>query len=165
MADTRFDYHPSGSSYTSYGEDDEYYSRYSQHDQYYGGSSHSGGYGKRSLDSQRLAGFAVIENGLDNFGLPGKSCLLRAICEMAEEPVHELGVVGDILNLIFAAGFGEGSDEMHEFVVAEEKGRREGNCEGRYSECPLSLAQLLQNGLSYLHSGLANAGVLGSGLL
>lgn len=65
MADTRFDYHPSGSSYTSYGEDDQYYSRYSQHDQYYGGSSHSGGYGKRSLDSQRLAGFAVIENGLD----------------------------------------------------------------------------------------------------
>lgn len=63
------------------------------------------------------------------------------------------------------AGFGEGSDEMHEFVVAEEKGRREGNCEGRYSECPLSLAQLLQNGLSYLHSGLANTGVLGSGLL
>lgn len=63
------------------------------------------------------------------------------------------------------AGYGEGSTEMHEFVVAEEKGRREGNCGGRYSECPLSLAEILQNGLSYLHAGLANTGVLGSGLL
>ncbi|XP_042878691.1 uncharacterized protein LOC122257467 [Penaeus japonicus] len=159
-ANTRFDDHQPGSSYSSYGEGD-YYSRNDQD----GGSGYFGGYGRRSIDSERRAGFAIIQNGLDNLGLPGRACLLRAVCEIAEEPVDGLGAVGDILNLIFAAGYGEGSEEMQEFAVAEERGRREGDCEGRYSECPLSLAELLQSGLSYLHAGLANTGVQGSGLL
>ncbi|XP_037789434.1 uncharacterized protein LOC119584880 [Penaeus monodon] len=168
-ADTRYDSSNSngdsnhlgygtGSSYTSYGG-------YEQFNHYYGDDSHYGGFGKRSIDSHRQAGFNVIQNGLENMGLPGKSCLLRTVCEVAREPVTDLGVVGEILNLLFAAGYGEGSEAMHEYVVAEEKGRREGDCEGRYNECPLGVASLIHSGVSHLFAGLASTGVQGSGLL
>ncbi|XP_042878685.1 uncharacterized protein LOC122257462 [Penaeus japonicus] len=163
-ADTRFDSashsfgHGVGSSYSSYGG-------YEQFNDFSGDDSHYGGFGKRSIDSQRQAGFNVIQNGLENMGLPGKSCLLRAVCEVAQEPVEDLGVVGEILNLVFAAGYGEGSEDMHEYVVAEEKGRREGDCEGRYNECPLGVASLLHSGVSHLFAGLASTGKFGSGLL
>ncbi|XP_027215782.2 uncharacterized protein [Penaeus vannamei] len=166
-ADTRYDYGSSGSNDFGYGTGSSYssYGGYEQFNHHYGDDSHYGGFGKRSVDSQREAGFNVIQNGLENMGLPGKSCLLRAVCEVAKEPVTDLGVVGEILNLIFAAGYGEGSESMHEYVVAEEKGRREGDCEGRYNECPLGLVSLLHSGVSHLFAGLASAGVQGSGLL
>lgn len=61
-ANMRFDDHQPGSSYTSYGEGD-YYSRNDQD----GGSGYFGGYGRRSIDSERRAGFAIIQNGLDKW--------------------------------------------------------------------------------------------------
>ncbi|KAK7081199.1 hypothetical protein SK128_010636 [Halocaridina rubra] len=134
------------------------YSSYSSYD------PHSP-YSKRSLDSQRKAGFDVIQNALENFGLPGKSCLLRAVCEVAEEPVSHLGLMGDVLNLFLAAGYGEGSDDMAEYIKAEELGRREGECGDQYSECPMPLSALLQGGLTYLHAGLANTGRQGVSFL
>ncbi|XP_064106731.1 uncharacterized protein LOC135215703 [Macrobrachium nipponense] len=120
--------------------------------------SHYNSLSKRSIDSQRRTGFSIIQNGLENLGLPGKSCLMRAVCEVADHPVSDLGLVGDFLNLFLAAGYGEGSEEMADFVSAEDLGRREGDCESKFSDCPLPLADLLQSGLSYLHAGLAGAG-------
>lgn len=46
---------------------------------------------------------------------------------------------------------------MQEYVVAEEAGRRQGNCDSRYPECPYHLAGMAQSALAYFHQGLATA--------
>ena len=43
--------------------------------------------------------FQFVENYLFNFGMDGKGCLLRAICETHESPLLGYGVVGEILEL------------------------------------------------------------------
>ncbi|XP_037789334.1 uncharacterized protein LOC119584744 [Penaeus monodon] len=113
---------------------------------------------RRSLDQHRNWSFSILQDGLNTFGLPGRSCVLKTVCEIARQPVDDLGLLGDIINLIFSAGYGEGSEGMYEFVAAEQAGRRAGDCEGRFPECPLGIAGLLQSGLSYLLAGLSNAG-------
>ena len=38
-----------------------------------------------------------VEDGLDRGGLPGKQCVLRAICEIKETPIHEWSLVGEMI--------------------------------------------------------------------
>ncbi|CAL4126760.1 unnamed protein product, partial [Meganyctiphanes norvegica] len=135
-------YPPGMSSYSYYTQDGSHYR------------------GKRTvlpLDNQRMAAFQAVENGLETMGLPGRQCVLRAVCEVAEDPVDDLGLIGEVFNLIFSAGYGEGTDEMSEFIKAEELGRKEGGCESLYSDCPMQLVDLMQGGLRHLHSGIATA--------
>ncbi|XP_068227743.1 uncharacterized protein [Palaemon carinicauda] len=100
---------------------DFYYNHYFKSDSIddypHGYSSYSfydpeGPYSKRSIDSQRHTGFSIIQNGLENLGLPGKSCLMRAVCEVADEPVSDLGLVGDFLNLFLAMNFSMGRNSL-----------------------------------------------------
>ena len=56
-----------------------------------------------------LADFVIL--GLDvlpltiksihRYGLMGRSCLLRSICEIAEIPVYYNGLIGELLHVIF----------------------------------------------------------------
>ena len=57
-----------------------------------------------------------------------------------------------------SAGYGAGSPEVKEYVVAEEAGRRQGDCESMYPACPYHLAGMAQSAFSYFHQGLATAG-------
>lgn len=59
-----------------------------------------------------------------------------------------------------SAGYGGGSEDVKEYVKAEEVGRREGGCEARYSSCPYPLASMVESALSHLHTGLAQAASL-----
>ena len=47
----------------------------------------------------KLFVFQYAENFLFNFGLDGKGCLLRAICETHETPLLGHGMIGEILEL------------------------------------------------------------------
>ena len=38
-----------------------------------------------------------IEESLDRGGLPGRQCVLRAICELKETPIHEWSLVGEMI--------------------------------------------------------------------
>ena len=40
-----------------------------------------------------------MEDFLFTFGLDGKGCLLRAICEMHESPLLGYGLVGELINI------------------------------------------------------------------
>ncbi|ROT74210.1 hypothetical protein C7M84_007281 [Penaeus vannamei] len=51
----------------------------------------------RSIDEQRATGFTFLMKIMDNLGLDGRSCLLRAVCEVAEEPIADLGITGERL--------------------------------------------------------------------
>ena len=43
--------------------------------------------------------YEYVENMLFNFGMDGKGCLLRAICETHESPLLGHGVIGEMLEL------------------------------------------------------------------
>lgn len=49
----------------------------------------------------RKRAYRSLEINLNRLGLNGKRCILRAICEAAENPLHEHnGVVGDLIQIL-----------------------------------------------------------------
>ena len=42
--------------------------------------------------------FQKIEQSLDKGGMAGRQCVLRAICELTETPIHHWTVFGEMLN-------------------------------------------------------------------
>ncbi|KAL4153112.1 hypothetical protein QTP88_000945 [Uroleucon formosanum] len=48
--------------------------------------------------------FTVVEDLLTNFGMDGKACLLRAICEVhGHKSIHKFGFIGEFLQLFFTS--------------------------------------------------------------
>ena len=45
--------------------------------------------------------YRAIENVLYNFGMEGRDCLLRAICEVHEFPLDHHGLLGELLQFLF----------------------------------------------------------------
>lgn len=45
--------------------------------------------------------YGIIEDFISTFGVDGKACLLRAICEVHSRPVHGFGLLGEVLKLFF----------------------------------------------------------------
>ena len=43
--------------------------------------------------------YEIVEEFLFKFGMDGKACLLRAICEMHESPLIGYGLFGEMLEL------------------------------------------------------------------
>ena len=41
------------------------------------------------------------ESMLKSFGMDGRACLLRAVCEVHETPLDHYGFLGEILKLLF----------------------------------------------------------------
>ncbi|XP_043476688.1 uncharacterized protein LOC122507828 [Leptopilina heterotoma] len=54
---------------------------------------------KRRID--RGLAYNILKRKFESVGFPGKACLLRLICEFAEKPIHENGLIGDILHILF----------------------------------------------------------------
>lgn len=50
---------------------------------------------------ERALLYTVVEDFLSNFGMDGKACLLRAICEVHAHPLTNFGLFGEILKLFF----------------------------------------------------------------
>ena len=48
---------------------------------------------------ERVVLYRAIEETLFNFGMDGKACLLRAICETHETPLIGYGLFGEFLHL------------------------------------------------------------------
>uniref|UniRef100_A0A1B0CF03 Uncharacterized protein n=1 Tax=Lutzomyia longipalpis TaxID=7200 RepID=A0A1B0CF03_LUTLO len=72
----------------------------------------------------------------DIHGHKGRVCLLRVICETAEEPFHaHNGVIGDILHIILTPSTSIREDLHPEYYKAEELGRS-GDCSKYRKYCP-----------------------------
>lgn len=50
---------------------------------------------------ERALLYGTAEEMLGNFGLNGKACLLRAICEVQGHPLSNFGLIGEMLKLFF----------------------------------------------------------------
>jgi hypothetical protein len=48
---------------------------------------------------ERALLYFVLEEFLENFGMDGKACLLRAICEVHAHPLQNFGLMGEMLKL------------------------------------------------------------------
>ncbi|EDW97668.1 uncharacterized protein LOC6537400 [Drosophila yakuba] len=92
-----------------------------------------------------------IEMVIENMGLPGRSCLLRLICEHAALPLnHESGLLGEIMDIVLRPSssvdqLAQSSDR--EYHTSEHFGKRGGDCQAAYaSRCkksPMELISLL----------------------
>ncbi|EDV93444.1 uncharacterized protein LOC6564241 [Drosophila grimshawi] len=89
-----------------------------------------------------------IEMVLQNIDLPGRSCLLRVICEHAALPLtHESGLLGELIHIVLTPSSSTDRYALHsdrEYLTAERFGKRGGNCEAAYSrKCPKSALALI----------------------
>lgn len=48
---------------------------------------------------ERALLYMLVEDFLSNFGMNGKACLLRAICEIHAHPLHNFGLIGEMFKL------------------------------------------------------------------
>ncbi|ERL87339.1 hypothetical protein D910_04734, partial [Dendroctonus ponderosae] len=111
--------------------------------------------GKRSADTPHpgLAGqlqggerallYLAVEELLENFGLDGRACLLRAICEVHAHPLRGFGLLGEMLKLFLSASKSPYAHLMQDYVEAEKAGRggKEGpaECWPYMKDCPKSI--------------------------
>ncbi|PSN36597.1 hypothetical protein C0J52_15609 [Blattella germanica] len=83
----------------------------------------------------------MVEDLLANFGMDGKACLLRAICEVHGQSLHHFGLIGEIVKLFFTASKSPFAEMLEEYVNAERAGQEHGHgeCWRYHKACPKSL--------------------------
>lgn len=94
---------------------------------------------------ERALLYSTAEDMLANFGLNGKACLLRAICEVQGHPLNNFGLIGEMLKLFFTASKSPFSNLLKEYVEAENRGKFHGECWPYFKDCPKSLFRLSEN--------------------
>nr|CAI5829401.1 unnamed protein product [Callosobruchus analis] len=109
------------------------------------------------FDISRKRFYDYIIDILDSFGLDGEVCLLRAICEIAEFPMHireQDTLLEKIVHFIFTPSLdvtnttcGNENKEKLEYklLLAEKSGLAGKDCEDEYSDCIFSLVDLFTN--------------------
>ncbi|XP_076044718.1 uncharacterized protein LOC143027330 [Oratosquilla oratoria] len=111
----------------------------------------------RKIDEDRMDTYTSLEAILKDFGLDGKQCLLRAICEAAEEDTSTYGLLGEVLSLVLSPlhNLESNSGILYDYTTAEDYGRQVGHCDLAYSACPLQLGSLLTSGISLLQGSIS----------
>ncbi|QQP40487.1 Putative LOC101745998, partial [Caligus rogercresseyi] len=78
-------------------------------------------------------------------GINGRACVLRAICEIAQNPEHEDGFLGEVANLVVNGNHGRGltsffhrGGSSNVYQNAYSKGSYEKNCAEFYEGCAIS---------------------------
>ncbi|XP_050088140.1 uncharacterized protein LOC126572676 [Anopheles aquasalis] len=91
---------------------------------------------KRSSITRKKV-YRMIELNLERFGYAGKRCILRMICDLAQDPMHhENGVFGDLLQLLFTPSLSKHEQLPGEFERAERLGLEHRNCTKYQAHCP-----------------------------
>ncbi|XP_063701611.1 uncharacterized protein LOC134831735 [Culicoides brevitarsis] len=91
---------------------------------------------------ERALLYPVLEDLLHTFGVDGRACLLRAICEINAKDVKHLGLFGEMMKLFLTASQSPFAELMDDYVKAEKVGKGElspAECFPYYKECPKSL--------------------------
>ena len=80
---------------------------------------------------------------LFRYGLPGKSCVLRAVCELAEAGgLTEQGLAGRAAQALMLMEYAEEEEALVDYLSARAVGRRSaGQCAAAYT-CPLPLGSM-----------------------
>ncbi|CAG9564034.1 unnamed protein product [Danaus chrysippus] len=98
---------------------------------------------------ERALMYGIAEDLLANFGLDGKECLLRAICEVHAHPLTNFGFLGEVMKLFFSPNKSPYAEMLSEYVEAQRAGESGGECWPYYRLCPKSFFQPSNNKYSY----------------
>ncbi|XP_026741420.1 uncharacterized protein LOC113503580 [Trichoplusia ni] len=94
---------------------------------------------------ERLTFYTAVADMLNSKGFNGEECVNRAICEAAQYPVEEEGLVGEILHILLTPDYGktpfddrdrELEDLMASYYDAATAGRQMFDCASIYPSCP-----------------------------
>ncbi|XP_058816475.1 uncharacterized protein LOC131679748 [Topomyia yanbarensis] len=86
------------------------------------------------VDQSRGQLYRLLEKMIDELGSNGRECVLRAICEVAEAPLSDNGMIGEIIDVVFTP---YDSDEIDEaYRQAKANGSNGADCVQLYRDCP-----------------------------
>ncbi|KAH8406792.1 hypothetical protein KR222_003431 [Zaprionus bogoriensis] len=105
---------------------------------------------------ERVLLYGVVEDFLSTFGMDGKACLLRTICEMHARSLDKFGVFGEMTKLFLTVTKSPFADLIPEYVRAQRVGEGKqapGECFPYYKACPKSIFKALANKYSAQASG------------
>ncbi|KAL7732085.1 hypothetical protein ACLKA6_015846 [Drosophila palustris] len=97
---------------------------------------------------ERVLLYGVVEDFLATFGMDGKACLLRTICEMHSRSLEKFGVFGELTKLFLTVTKSPFSELIPEYVRAQRVGEGKqapGECFPYYKACPKSIFKALAN--------------------
>ncbi|XP_060804613.1 uncharacterized protein LOC132902668 [Amyelois transitella] len=99
----------------------------------------------------RELAYTMLENRFQEYGMKGRECMLRNICEAAETPLHHNGLLGHVMHIIFTPSSSreEGIDD--EYYEAEANGHNR-NCDMYLDDCPYSLFDVITRLVEIRHS-------------
>ncbi|KAJ8718637.1 hypothetical protein PYW08_002874 [Mythimna loreyi] len=106
---------------------------------------------RQSRSITRELTYTVLENRFQEYGMKGRECMLRNICEAAETPLHHNGILGHILHIIFTPSSSKEEDLEDEYYEAEADGHR-GDCDKYVDLCPTSLFDYITRLVQFPHS-------------
>ncbi|XP_075979525.1 uncharacterized protein LOC142978824 [Anticarsia gemmatalis] len=98
-----------------------------------------------SRRDERLTFYKTAAEMMRMKGMDGDECVLRAICEAAQYPVEEEGLVGELIHILLTPDYGrspfdekdqEFEDMMSPYNDAATAGRQMFNCPSIYPGCP-----------------------------
>ncbi|KAK3855346.1 hypothetical protein Pcinc_038247 [Petrolisthes cinctipes] len=114
--------------------------------------------GRSDINTDRYDTYNSLEAVFSNMGINGRECLLKAICESAEDSPADYGLMGQLVHLVLSPNHGPTStsrDQLREYRAAESYGQDAGNCGLAYPTCPFHLPDLLAAGLSLLQGSVS----------
>ncbi|KAG5676780.1 hypothetical protein PVAND_006589 [Polypedilum vanderplanki] len=89
---------------------------------------------------ERAILYAIVEDFLSNFGIAGKACVLRTICEVhSHHSIHQYGLLGEIFKLFFTASLSPYAEHLNEYIEAEKTGKGMRECLKYVKKCPQSI--------------------------
>ncbi|KAI8040282.1 uncharacterized protein LOC128258454 [Drosophila gunungcola] len=97
---------------------------------------------------ERVLLYGVVEDFLSTFGMDGKACLLRTICEMHSRSLEKFGVFGEMTKLFLTVTKSPFSDLVPDYVQAQEVGEGKqapGECFPYFKDCPKSIFKALSS--------------------
>ncbi|XP_030387554.1 uncharacterized protein LOC115634125 [Scaptodrosophila lebanonensis] len=97
------------------------------------------------LSSYRWTAYKGLEGLANRLGLQGRICVLKSICEAAEEPFHVAnGLFAELFHILLTPSSSVDKLSEHadnEFYHAEKMGQSGAGCERVFKECRRSLLQ------------------------
>ncbi|XP_022213892.2 uncharacterized protein LOC111068604 [Drosophila obscura] len=97
---------------------------------------------------ERVLLYGVVEDFLSTFGMDGKACLLRTICEMHSRSLEKFGVFGEMTKLFLTVTESPFADLVPDYVQAQRMGEGKqapGECFPYFKACPKSIFKALAN--------------------
>ncbi|CAK1542052.1 unnamed protein product [Leptosia nina] len=108
---------------------------------------------------ERQAFYTSVVDLMESKGYNGEDCVLRSLCEAAQHPLDEDGLVGELLHILLTPDYGrtefvedpEWKETMATYLDATTAGRQMFNCGFIYNKCPegegiLELISTLEDG-------------------